>query len=309
MVGVGIDGTESSLARVSLVNFYGAVVLDEFVRQRERVVDYRTQWSGVRESDMVHAKPFQEVQQQVADLIKDKILVGHAVYNDLKALLLSHPYPLTRDTQVLAYKSALVKTKRVALRNLVKDEIGSSIQGGEHSSVIDARATMAVYRLHKKEWDKIVGHVPLSLHVVSGVPATAPSGDAKGKKRKREEDGDNDDEDDASGDDEESKGEPSTAESKPSAQASQKLSKKKLKSNPTPDLGQGRKGISSGLSTVVRHKGGSTSIVGKKGKVVQQKDSVKSKSSGGEWWKQLPGSGGAGGKRSEERRVGKECRN
>jgi len=54
MVGVGIDGLESSLARVSLVNYYGAVQLDEFVRQRERVVDYRTQFSGVRETDMIN---------------------------------------------------------------------------------------------------------------------------------------------------------------------------------------------------------------------------------------------------------------
>ena len=53
MVGVGIDGGESSLARVSLVNFYGVVQLDEFVRQRERVVDYRTQYSGIREADMI----------------------------------------------------------------------------------------------------------------------------------------------------------------------------------------------------------------------------------------------------------------
>jgi RNA exonuclease 4 len=53
MVGVGIDGSESSLARVSLVNFHGAVVLDEFVKQRERVVDYRTQWSGVRAKDLI----------------------------------------------------------------------------------------------------------------------------------------------------------------------------------------------------------------------------------------------------------------
>lgn len=53
MVGVGIDGAESSLARVSIVNFHGVVQLDEFVRQRERVVDYRTQYSGVRESDMI----------------------------------------------------------------------------------------------------------------------------------------------------------------------------------------------------------------------------------------------------------------
>jgi hypothetical protein len=53
MVGVGIEGSESSLARVSLVNFHGAVILDELVRQKERVVDYRTQWSGIRESDMI----------------------------------------------------------------------------------------------------------------------------------------------------------------------------------------------------------------------------------------------------------------
>jgi RNA exonuclease 4 len=57
MVGVGIDGAESSLARVSLVNFYGAVQLDVFVRQRERVVDYRTEFSGIRPSDMVHGTP------------------------------------------------------------------------------------------------------------------------------------------------------------------------------------------------------------------------------------------------------------
>lgn len=53
MVGIGIDASESSLARVSVVNFYGEVELDEIVQQRERVVDYRTKWSGIRASDMV----------------------------------------------------------------------------------------------------------------------------------------------------------------------------------------------------------------------------------------------------------------
>jgi RNA exonuclease 4 len=92
---------ESSLARVSVVNYYGAVLLDEFVRQRERVTDWRTAVSGVRQSDMVHgvftptryinsllihnaAKSFSEVQKKVSDLLKDKVLVGHAVHNDLQ---------------------------------------------------------------------------------------------------------------------------------------------------------------------------------------------------------------------------------
>lgn len=53
MVGVGIDGQESSLARVSIVNYHGAIQLDVFVKQKERVVDYRTQFSGIREKDLI----------------------------------------------------------------------------------------------------------------------------------------------------------------------------------------------------------------------------------------------------------------
>ena len=53
MVGVGPEGAESSLARVSIVNFHGAVVLDTFVKQKEKVVDYRTWVSGVTVGDLV----------------------------------------------------------------------------------------------------------------------------------------------------------------------------------------------------------------------------------------------------------------
>ncbi|EPS93894.1 hypothetical protein FOMPIDRAFT_1170159 [Fomitopsis schrenkii] len=205
MVGVGLEGRESSLARVSVVNYYGHVLLDVFVRQRERVVDYRTQWSGIRPKDMVNASPFAEVQEKVADLLKDRILVGHAVHNDLKALLLSHPWQQTRDTQVYAHRHKLVKTKYPALRNLVQQELGVAIQSGEHSSVTDARATMAVYRLHLKEWEK----------------GKRTDTSASSKKRRR-----------------------SVSEDTATVQAST--------SREYP--GGGRKGVSSGLSTVVKRK-------------------------------------------------------
>jgi len=223
MVGVGIEGVESSLARVSLVNYYGALQLDEFVRQRERVVDYRTQWSGIRETDMIKAKPFEEVQKQVAEILKDRILVGHAVFNDLKALLLSHPRPQTRDTQYHAGRHKLLNTKYPALRNLVKQELDITIQGGEHSSVTDARATMAVYRLHRKEWEK--GMRPLSEH------------GSVSKKRKRPSRTAGDDGGD--GDNEEGQGQGPE------------------QSNTFP--GGGRKGVSSGLSIVTRRSSGSRS--------------------------------------------------
>ncbi|KAJ3554617.1 hypothetical protein NM688_g3015 [Phlebia brevispora] len=254
MVGLGIDGKESSLARVSVVNYHGAVQMDEFVRQKERVVDYRTEFSGIRPKDLANAKTFEEVQKQVAALVKDRILIGHAINNDLKALLLSHPRPLIRDTQSLAAKHRLTKTRRPALRHLVSQEIGMTIQGGEHSSVIDARATMAIYRIHRKKWEAGMPH----LHATQSASATA-------KRKRVDDEGEDNDEDTSSA---------SRAEAKISKSGSIKETnpmistvKKKMshhhlavkaskgKTGTTSDFpGGGRKGISSGLSTVVKRK-------------------------------------------------------
>ncbi len=99
-VGIGADGSEDALARVSLVNFHGAVLYDVHVRPSETVTDYRTAVSGVT-AGQVHGRaaiPFKQAQREVAALLKEKILVGHAVQNDLRALLLSHPRQLIRDT-------------------------------------------------------------------------------------------------------------------------------------------------------------------------------------------------------------------
>jgi RNA exonuclease 4 len=47
MVGVGPEGKSSILARVSIVNYYGEVLMDKYVTPTERVVDYRTFVSGI----------------------------------------------------------------------------------------------------------------------------------------------------------------------------------------------------------------------------------------------------------------------
>lgn len=87
MVGLGHLGSESALARVSLVNYHGHVVLDTFVQPREKVTDYRTWVSGVRESDILSAPTFDEVQKQVSDIVEGRILIGHAIENDMKVSL------------------------------------------------------------------------------------------------------------------------------------------------------------------------------------------------------------------------------
>ncbi|GAA5904258.1 hypothetical protein JCM5296_007418 [Sporobolomyces johnsonii] len=164
MVGVGPEGVESTLARVSIVNYHGCTILDRFVRPREKVTDYRTWVSGVREEDLRNAPSFAEVQKEVSELITDRILIGHALSNDTTVLLLSHPWHLTRDTSKYAPLQGLAKTKRPGLKTLSKLVLGIDIQSGEHSSVIDARATMAIYRSQKPAWeDSLLKHTTPSL--------------------------------------------------------------------------------------------------------------------------------------------------
>ena len=52
MVGVGPDGEHSILARVSIVNHFGKLIYDRFVKPTEEVTDYRTAFSGVRPEDV-----------------------------------------------------------------------------------------------------------------------------------------------------------------------------------------------------------------------------------------------------------------
>ena len=156
MVGIGIDGKENALARVSIVNSLGECLYDTFVKQSEKVVDFRTSVSGVRLSDVKDAPSYEKVQREVYDILKGRVLVGHALQNDLKALLLSHSRRQIRDTAKYKPFRKLLKTKRPALKRLAEVVLNEKIQDGEHSSVVDARTAMKLYQLHKKDWEKSV---------------------------------------------------------------------------------------------------------------------------------------------------------
>ncbi|KAI2491640.1 EXOIII-like protein [Fragilaria crotonensis] len=110
MVGIGTDGKQSALARVSMVDWHGEVLLDTFVQVPSRVTDFRTHVSGVTAKDIQPratnkdgshnggAMDVKVCREKVAAILKDKILVGHALHNDLQALLLQHPKEDIRDT-------------------------------------------------------------------------------------------------------------------------------------------------------------------------------------------------------------------
>jgi RNA exonuclease 4 len=166
MVGVGHDGKRSSVARVTLVDWDGRIVWDEFVRQEQEVTDYRTFVSGITPLDMeVATLTFDECRQKVQEMISDKILVGHALKNDMRALNITHPWSITRDTakyepfMKTRFDDAILWPRK--LKDLAFEKLqGRKIQreGEPHSAHEDAAAAMALYRTVRTKWEKVMDY-------------------------------------------------------------------------------------------------------------------------------------------------------
>ncbi|NWX06447.1 REXO4 exonuclease, partial [Caloenas nicobarica] len=156
MVGVGPKGEDSIVARVSIVNQFGKCVYDKYVKPTEEVTDYRTAVSGIRPENINTGEDFKTVQKEVADILKGRILVGHALRNDLKVLFLDHPKKKIRDTQKYKPFKQRVKCARPSLKLLCERLLNIQVQTAEHCSIQDAQAAMRLYTLEKKTWEAAV---------------------------------------------------------------------------------------------------------------------------------------------------------
>ena len=186
MVGVGPNpDRESSLARVSAVNFHGEQVYDSYVKQKEEVTDWRTHVSGILPNHMVEARTLEQVQADIAALLDGNILVGHAIRNDLDAMKLGHPRRDIRDTARHPPFRKFAGGGSPRLKVLASELLGIQIQGGEHSSVEDARACILLFRQnkdafereHAKKWPKLTSSETVERNA---------HGEKKTRKRKKQ---------------------------------------------------------------------------------------------------------------------------
>ena len=163
MVGIGSDGISSALARVTLVDWYGSVIYDAYVQVDQPVTDYRTFVSGITAQLLQPengAIPFDECRAKVASILHGKILVGHALKNDLAVLRIHHPWQDIRDT---AKYEPFMKTRfddgvlwPRKLRDLCKERLGKDIQkiGEAHSPIEDATSALDLYKSVRAKWEK-----------------------------------------------------------------------------------------------------------------------------------------------------------
>ena len=156
---VGTEGRSEALARVSVVNYNGAIVYDKYVRPDARVTDYRTWVSGITPPMLRPENGAITFKQAKADVHKmlnqAKAIVGHSLQHDFKSLMFDESQGKSRDVAKYAkYKSSQGQAK--SLKNLSKEFLGKVIQEGSHSSVVDARAALGLYRIVEKEWENHV---------------------------------------------------------------------------------------------------------------------------------------------------------
>lgn len=159
MVGVGDDGRRSIVARVSIVDWHGNVVMDAYVKPTEPVTDYRSFVSGICAEDVhsPHAMEFQACRSLVQGLIQGKILVGHGLANDLMVLRLSHPWLQLRDSATYGpFLKPGLRSHR--LKHLAEQLLGLKIQQDDkpHSPIEDALAAMELYKSVQLEWDSAI---------------------------------------------------------------------------------------------------------------------------------------------------------
>ena len=86
---VEVDRWGEGLARCSIVNAYGHILMDKYVIPEGSVTNYRTWVSGVTANHLKPengAIPFKEAKQMAHKILKNKIIVGHSIKHDFDVI-------------------------------------------------------------------------------------------------------------------------------------------------------------------------------------------------------------------------------
>lgn len=145
------EDSNRHVARVSIVNYNRHILLDAFIKPPSPVKDYLSDITNLNSYKLAKAKPLSEVLPQIKAILKNKIIVGHTIESDLKPLELEFEPKFLRDiADFSGYRDGKF---RKGLKALSEEFLNFRIQAGAHSSVEDARATIEVYKINRKEID------------------------------------------------------------------------------------------------------------------------------------------------------------
>ncbi|KDQ54763.1 hypothetical protein JAAARDRAFT_348141 [Jaapia argillacea MUCL 33604] len=154
------------IARASITDYRGEILLDTLVRPTQPVIDHRTAETGLDAHHLSDAPLFGEVQNRVASLMNGKILVGHSLWNVLSVLGLSYPALQTRDVALFTpFRQSLRCKSLPSLPFLVSHLMGRTIRTHYEHPLEEARAALDIFRSCEDTWEGIIksGSWPCTL--------------------------------------------------------------------------------------------------------------------------------------------------
>ena len=153
MVGVGHF---NALAQVTIVGEDNRVIYSAYVRPPDVVTDYRTAFSGITKEILAReGQSFTKVRTQVLRHLEGKIVTGHALLNDFRALRIPMEDYTVRNTAMAPFFQQVHATTGARqprkLKSLAKEFLGKNIQVGVHDATEDARTSMELYKMMGEE--------------------------------------------------------------------------------------------------------------------------------------------------------------
>lgn len=174
MVGLKTNRGTSLLAQVSIVDQDGKQLYNEYVKPAANIdldsIDYRTLFSGItKEILQSRARfPFTRVQADVKKIMKDKIIVGHALENDFRSLQIDPRNYTIMDTAHTPWFMQIRMDPR-SLKRLAVDLLdGKQIQTETHNALEDAQTSMELFRKYKEKFSLTPAEAITERLTVSG---------------------------------------------------------------------------------------------------------------------------------------------